>query len=49
MEFDLKNILIGVFIGIISTVLVIFIIGDTVIEAEIELGNKVKQTDKDID
>jgi len=40
MKFDLKNILIGVVIGIISTTSVFFLIGDVEIETEIQLGEK---------
>ena len=48
MKFDLKNILIGVVIGIISTTSVFFLIGDVEIETEIQLGEKVNQDNKDI-
>ena len=48
MKFDLKNILIGVVIGIISTTLVFFLIGDVEIETEIQLGEKANQDNKDI-
>ena len=48
MTFDLKNILIGVVIGIISTTSVFFLIGDVEIETEIQLGEKVNQDNKDI-
>ena len=48
MIFDLKNILIGVVIGIISTTLVFFLIGDVEIETEIQLGEQVNQDNKDI-
>ena len=48
MKFDLKNILIGVVIGIISTTSVFFLIGDVEIETEIQLGEKATQDNKDI-
>ena len=40
MKFDLKNILIGVVIGIISTTSVFFLIGDVNIETEIKIGEQ---------
>ena len=48
MKFILKNILIGVVIGIISTTSVFFLIGDVEIETEIQLGEKANQDNKDI-
>ena len=48
MKFDLKNILIGVVIGIISTISVFFLIGDVEIETEIQLGEKANQDNQDI-
>ena len=48
MKFDLKNILIGVVIGIISTTSVFFLSGDVEIETEIQLGEKANQDNKDI-
>ena len=48
MKFDLKNILIGVVIGIICTTSVFFLIGDVEIETEIQLGEKANQDNKDI-
>ena len=48
MKFDLKNILIGVVIGIISTTSVFFLIGDVEIETEIQLGEKANQDNKNI-
>ena len=48
IKFDLKNILIGVVIGIISTTSVFFLIGDVEIETEIQLGEKANQDNKDI-
>ena len=48
MKFDLKNISIGVVIGIISTTSVFFLIGDVEIETEIQLGEKANQDNKDI-
>ena len=48
MKFDLKNILIGIVIGSISTTSVFFLIGDIEIETEIQLGEKANQDNKDI-
>ena len=48
MKFDLKNILLGVVIGIIGTASVFFLIGDVEIETEIQLGEKTNQDNKDI-
>ena len=48
MKFDLKNILIGVVIGIISTTSIYFLFGDVDIETEIQLGEKANQDNKDI-
>ena len=48
MKFGLKDILIGVVIGIISTTSVFFLIGDVEIETEIQLGEKTNQDNKDI-
>ena len=45
-RFNLKSILIGALIGIISTVLVFFLIGDINMETEIQLGEKSNQIDK---
>ena len=48
MTFDLKNILIGVVIGIIGTTSVFLLIGDVEIETAIQLGEKANQNNKDI-
>ena len=48
MTFDLKNILIGVVIGIIGTTSVFLLIGDVEIETAIQLGEKANQDNKDI-
>ena len=48
MTFDLKNILIGVVIGIISTTSVFFLIGDVEIETEIQLGETANQNNQNI-
>ena len=48
MKFDLKNISIGVVIGIISTTSIFFLIGDIDIETEIQLGEKANQENKNI-
>ena len=44
MKFDIKNILIGVVIGVLGTMF----IGDVDIQTEIQLGEKLDQDDKDI-
>ena len=48
MKFDLKNISIGVVIGIISTTSIFFLIGYIDIETEIQLGEKANQKNKNI-
>jgi hypothetical protein len=45
MKFDLKNILVGVVIGIISTTSVFLLIGDVDIQTDFQFGEK---SDKDI-
>ena len=45
MKFDLKNILIGIIIGIISTTSMILLIGDVNIQTDFQFGEK---SDKDI-
>ena len=44
----MKNIFIGVLIGIIITTSVFFLIGDVDIQTEIQLGEKANQIDKNI-
>ena len=48
MKFDLKNILIGVVLGIISTVSIFLLIGDVNIQTEIQFGEKFDKDNKDI-
>ena len=48
MKFDLKNILAGVIIGIISTTSVFFLIGDIDIQTDFQFGEKSNQDNKDI-
>ena len=49
MKFDLKNILVGVTIGIISTTSVFFLIGDIDIQTDFQFGEKSNQDNKDIE
>ena len=44
MKFDLKNILLGVLIGIVGMML----IGDVAIQTEVQFGEELDQDDKDI-
>ena len=48
MKFDLKNILIGVVLGIISTASIFLLIGDVDIQTEIQFGEKFDKDNKDI-
>ena len=48
MKFDLKNILVGITIGIISTISVFFLIGDIDIQTDFQFGEKSNQDNKDI-
>ena len=48
MKFDLKNILVGVTIGIISTTSVFFLIGDVDIQADFQFGEESEKDSKDI-
>ena len=48
MKFDLKNILIGVVIGIISTTSIFLLIGDVDIQTDFQFGEKSNQDNKDI-
>jgi len=49
MKFDLKNILIGVTIGIVSTTSVFFLIGDVDIRTDFEFGENLSVFDKIIE
>ena len=49
MNFDIKNILIGVVIGIISMTSVFFLIGDIDIQTDFQFGEKSNQDNKDIE
>ncbi len=48
MQFDLKNILVGIIIGIFSTTTIFLLIGDVNIEADFQFGEKSDQENKDI-
>ena len=48
MNFDLKNILIGIAIGILGTTSVFLLVGEVDIETDIQIGEKSEQDDKDI-
>ena len=48
MKFDLKNILVGVVIGIISTTSVFLLIGDVDIQTDFQFREKLDQDDMDI-
>ena len=48
MKFDLKNILLGVVIGIIGTTSIFLLIGDVDIQTDFQFGEKLDQDDKDI-
>ena len=48
MKFDLKNILIGVVIGVFGTISIFFLIGDVDIQTDFQFGEKLDQDDKDI-
>ena len=48
MKFDLKNILVGLIIGIIGTTSVFLLIGDVDIQTDFQFGEKLDQDDKDI-
>ena len=45
MKFDFKNILIGIFIGVISSMMVAFFLNDFYVE--IRVGEDVNQVDED--
>ena len=48
MKFDLKNILVGLIIGVISTTSIFLLIGDVDIQTDFQFGEKLHQIDKDI-
>ena len=48
MKFDLKNILIGIIIGIISTTSIFLLIGDVDIQTDFQFGEKSDTDNKDI-
>ena len=48
MKFDLKNILVGLVIGIISTTFIFLLIGDVDIQTDFQFGEKLNQYNKDI-
>ena len=48
MKFDLKNILVGVAIGMIGTTSMFFLVGDVDIQTDFQFGEKSNQDDKDI-
>ena len=48
MKFDLKNILVGVVIGMVGTTSMFFLLGDVDIQTDFQFGEKSNQDDKDI-
>ena len=48
MKFDLKNILIGVIIGVVSTTSIFLLIGDVDIQTDFQFGEKSDTDNKDI-
>ena len=48
IKFEIKNILIGVIIGIISTTFIFLLMGDVDIQTDFQFGEKLDQDDKDI-
>ena len=48
MKYDLKNILIGLAIGIVGTTTIFLLIGDVDIQTDFQFGEKLDQDDKDI-
>ena len=48
MKFDLKNILVGVVIGVIGTTSVFLLVGDVDIQTDFQFGEKLDQDDMDI-
>ena len=48
MKFELKNILLGIMIGIISTISILFLMGDINIEADFQFGEKSDKSNEEI-
>ena len=48
MKFDLKNILVGVAIGMVGTTSMFFLLGDVDIQTDFQFGEKLNQDNKDI-
>ena len=48
MKYDLKNILIGIAIGILGTILVFSLIGQVDIQTDIQIGKNLDQENKNI-
>ena len=48
MKFDLKNILVGLIIGVISTTSIFLLIGDVDIQTDFQFGEKLNTDNKDI-
>ena len=48
MKYDLKNILIGIAIGILGTTSIFLLIGEVDIETDIQIGEKLDQENKNI-
>jgi len=48
MKFDLKNILVGLIIGVISTTSIFLLIGDVAIQHNFQFGEKSDTDNKDI-
>jgi len=49
MKFDLKNILLGIVIGIISIASILCLIGDIDIQADFQFGEKLDESNETID
>lgn len=48
MTFDLKNILLGIIIGIISTISILSLMGNINIEADFQFGEKSDKSNEEI-
>ena len=48
MKFDLKNILVGIVIGMIGTISIFLLVGDVDIQTDFQFGEKLDQDDMDI-
>ena len=48
MKFDLKNVLLGFAIGVISTASIFLLIGDVDIQTDFQFGEKLETDNKDI-